>query len=417
MNKELAVNGGTPVRSTMLDAEYLGASLYGAEELDAITNVVSKRSPFRYYGIDLQYRTKAFENAAAKYFGIDNTLAVSSGTASLIVALKAAGIGAGDKVIVPAVTFIASAGAVVCAGAVPVFCDVDDSLNIDPAKIEACCDEYTKAIIVVPLLGNPCDMDPILEVARKNNLVVIEDVAQSMGSSYKGVLQGTSGDIGCFSMQLNKVITTGEGGLVITRNPKYYERAVRYHDQGMFREKEGFLSANEDGELLIGQNYRMSELAGSIAEVQLSRLPGLVKRCSEIYKKVEAAVKDIDGLQLRRIVDPEGNLGTALLAFAPTVEKAAEIRAAISAENIPCGYLYGGKPLYVNPQIMKQKTADPSGFPFNQFKEPVVYSKGMCPVAEDLMSRNIFVPISPTFTDNDADQMIEALVKVCKAML
>lgn len=417
MSEKLALDGGTPVRESALSAEYLGASLYGQEELEAIEGVINARSPFRFYGIDLQYRVKAFEKEAMSYFGFPNALAVSSGTASLVVALKAAGIGAGDKVIVPAVTFIATAGAVVCAGAVPVFCDVDDSLNMDPDKIEDLCDDYTKAVIVVPLLGNPCQMDKVMAAAKRKNLIVIEDVAQSMGCKFVGAYQGGIGDIGCFSLQLNKVITTGEGGMVVTENPKLYERAVRYHDQGMFREKEGFLNAGAQGELLIGQNYRMSELTGAVAYEQLRRLPFIIDRCKHMFDRIVGEIQDIPGLELRRIVDQEGNIGTSILAMLPTAELGERVRKGINAENITCGYLYGGNPLYLNPQIMDQRTADASGFPFNQFAEPVVYAKGMCPIAEDKMARNMLIQISPTYTDQDADDVVAAVKKVCKAVL
>lgn len=414
--KNLAINGGTPVRNTSLQAEYLGASLYGAEEMSALERVIKAKSPFRYYGLDCQKLVSKFETKCKQKFGIQNALGVSSGTAALIVALKAAGVGAGDKVIVPAVTFIATAGTVVCAGAVPVFADCDDSLNINPDEISRLADKYTKAVIPVPLLGNSCRMDKIISEAKKHKLVVIEDVAQSMGSKFNGKYSGTMGDIGCFSMQLNKVLTTGEGGMVCTNNENYFERACRFHDQGMYREKEGFLNTVNSENLIIGQNYRMSELTGAVASEQILKLDWLVENCRRVFRSIMSKIQPNEHIQFRKIVDEEGFLGTSILAFASSTELAAQIRVAISKENVPCGYLYNGKPLYLNPQIFYQRTADVSGFPFNQFEEPVVYSEGMCPTAEDLMSRNIHIPLSPTFTEQDCDDVANAFNKVVLAL-
>jgi 8-amino-3,8-dideoxy-alpha-D-manno-octulosonate transaminase len=146
------------------------------------------------------------------------------------------------------------------AGGIPVFADVDDSLNIDPEEIYRLADSSTKAVIVIPILGNPCEMKRIMEIADRCHLKVIEDVAQSCGSQYMGRYSGSFGEVGCFSLQINKIITTGDGGVVTTNNGRFFERAVRYHDHGMFREKEGFLQSKVEDEVFIGQNYRMSEI-------------------------------------------------------------------------------------------------------------------------------------------------------------
>ncbi|MEA4890640.1 MAG: aminotransferase class I/II-fold pyridoxal phosphate-dependent enzyme, partial [Clostridiaceae bacterium] len=194
LSQELALNGGKPVRSTPLPAAYPGADVYSEEEKQAVMAVIEHKSPYRYYGPDVLNKVKSFEKDLARLAGCKNALGVTSGTASLVVALKAAGIGPGDKVIVPACTFIATVGAVIIAGAVPVFADVDESMSLDPAAIDALADRYTKAVMPVHLLGNPCDMDNLMAAARRHNLIVIEDDAQSFGSSYKGHFCGSIGD-------------------------------------------------------------------------------------------------------------------------------------------------------------------------------------------------------------------------------
>ena len=415
MNK-LALYGGTPVRDTKLNTNFPGARLYGEEEARKVFDVCMAKSPFRYYGIDSLNMVNDFEAAFAKKMGVKNALGVTSGTAALVVALKAAGIGPGDKVIVPACTFVATAGAVVCAGAVPVFADVDESLNIDPKKIGDVCDKYTKALITVPLLGNPCQMDKILEECKKHDLIVIEDVAQSMGSALYDKPMGTWGDIGIFSMQLNKIITTGEGGVVITDNDKLYERAVRYHDHGQFRKKEGMLS-DDISNVLIGQNYRMSELTGAAALMQLEKLDPIISRIKEIKAIIKQELSGIDGFTFRKIIDEKGDAGAAIVAFLPTKEKTQLFNQAIKAENIGFATQYGGRPAYMIPQIFHQKTIDASGFPFNQFDEKIVYTEDMCPVAMDLFPRSTHMFLSPTMTDADIEDVIKAVKKVTSVIL
>lgn len=417
MSEKLAIEGGKPVRNIPLPPAYPGASVYGEEEKRAVLEVMDRKSPYRYYGPNVANKVKAFETLFSEKIGNKYTLGVTSGTAALVVALKAAGIGPGDKVIVPACTFVASAGAIIIAGAVPVFADIDDSMNIDPNKIGDCVDEYTKAVLPVPILGNPCEMDKIMEATKKYNLMVIEDVAQSCGSKYKGKYSGSFGQINCFSLQLNKIITTGDGGAVSTNDEKLYERAVRYHDQGMFREKEGFLASNAEDDIFVGQNYRMSEVTGAIALEQLKKLDNITGYMRKIKYMIKNEIKDIDGIKFRRINDEEGDAGSTLFMLLPDAEKADKFRKALSAENVNCGFLYGGRPVYMIPQIFYQKTVDRCGFPFNQFKEKIVYTEDMCPNANKLMPLNAVISISPAFTEKDAEDVVTAIRKVAKAIL
>ncbi len=418
MSEKLAINGGTPVRPDPLPAPYPGASAYDEREVEAAAEVIRAQSPFRYYGPEkVLGKAKEFEKNLSAYIGTKYTVGVTSCTASIVCALKAAGIGPGDKVIVPACTFIASAGAVVAAGAVPVFCDIDKSFTIDPTKIGACVDKYTKAIIAVPILGNPCRMDEVVAEAKKYNLIVIEDVAQSMGSSYKGKMSGSWGDLACFSLQINKMISTGEGGAVSTNDPKLYERAVRYHDHGMFREKEGFLATNAEDDIFLGQNYRMSEITGAIASVQLSKLPGMIDQFREYKKMMVDALSEIDGIELVHINDPEGECGCTTQFMLKDKETCQKFIDALNAENIRCFCLYGGRPTYMIPQLFYKKTVDPSGFPFNQFDEEIVYTEDMCPVAVDLMPRTVTMTIGVLHTKKDIEDSIAGIRKVAAAIL
>lgn len=417
MDDKLAINGGKPVREKPLPPPYPGASVYGEEEKKAVMEVIDRKSPFRYYGHNVIGKAKEFERNVTQKFGSKFALGVTSGTASLVVALKAAGIGPGDKVIVQSNTFIASVGAVVIAGAVPVFADVDESMNIDPKDISRVTDKYTKAVITVPILGNPCEMDKVVVEAKKNNLLVIEDVAQSMGCKYKGQYSGTFGDIGCFSLQINKILTTGDGGVVVTDNEKMYERAVRYHDQGMFREREGFLAMKAEDDIFMGQNYRMSEVNAAIAVEQFKKLDSIIAKMKKIKYMIKDGIKDIEGITYRRINDVDGDASNTLFMLLPTKEKAAEFLKTLSAENVNCASLYGGRPVYMLPQVFYQKTVDKSGFPYNQFEERVVYSEGMCPFVEATLPRNAIITITPELTEKDAEDIIKGIHKVAKHIL
>lgn len=417
MDTKLALDGGVPVRTSAFPPYYPGAMLYDDKEALATAQVAHSHSPFRYYGPDLQGKVKEFEIEIAQKMGTRYAVAVSSGTAAVITALKAAGIGPGDKVIVPACTFIATAGAVICAGAVPVFAEIDESLSLDPDRLEAVIDKDTKAVIPVPILGNPCQIDRIMEIAGRHHLVVIEDAAQSCGATYHGKRVGTSGQINTYSLQMNKIMTTGEGGVVVTDDPKLYERAVRYHDQGMFREAEGFLNSNAEADVFVGQNYRMSEFSGAVALEQIRKLDEMLDRMRTAKRAVKEQLKGTPGFRFRRINDEEGDAGNALILLLDDPARVPSFLEAVCAEGIPFGRLYNGEPVYMNPQILYQRSADGSNFPFSMFDPPVKYTKDMCPVSVDILSRNVELMVGTTWTERDVDDVVRAVKKVAANVL
>src|SRR5687768_2120306 len=231
-----------------------GLALFDEEEKAAVLEVLESRSLFRYYGPQLLGKVAAFEERARELLDTPHAVATSSGTAALRVALAALGIGCGDEVIVPAFTFIASVNAIVVSGAVPVFAEIDESLGLDPADVEARITPRTAAIMVVHLENVPADLDPILAVAAKRGIPVIEDVAQSMGCTYHGRALGSVGTMGAFSLQLEKNVTAGEGGLVTTADEALYVRAARYQDQGgQFITSHGVPRGEEQHDAFVGE--------------------------------------------------------------------------------------------------------------------------------------------------------------------
>lgn len=423
MSNELAINGGTPVRSKPLPGAYPGASVYGEEEINAVTEVITRKSPFRYYGVDVAGKAEEFEKRACERFGRKYALAASSGTSSLIIALVAAGIGSGDKVIIPANTFYATAGAVVAAGGVPVYCEIDESMNIDPTKIEELIDEDVKALVIVPILGNACDMDPIMEICNRRNLLLIEDNAQSWGATYKGKKCGSFGAFATYSLQLNKMITAGEGGVLVMDDPRYIERATRFHDQGQFRKKQKNEGTKDlPDQILIGQNYRLSEVASAIACEQIKKLDHIIENLRRVKQSIKSEIKPVlesKGVVFRKITDEAGDVSNTIMMYMPTPEKAVAFKGALYAENVFCSHLYERKTIYQAPSLIDPKPADKKGYPFNQFTgdKAMHYSLGMCPKAEDLLSRNVMIPLAPVFTEADCRDIITAVKKVAEAVL
>lgn len=417
--EKLAIDGGKPARSAPLPPNYPGAMMIGREEAEAAAAVIGARSPFRYYGPDLRYTVRQLEERICADFGVPYSLGVTSGTAALITALRAVGVGYGDKVIVPANTFIATPGSVVCCNAVPVFADIDDTMNIDPNDLERVADDEVKAIVAVPIIGTPCDMDPIMAFARKRGIAVVEDVAQSCGVKYKGKYQGTIGDAGAFSFQLNKILTAGDGGAVIAKERHIFERAVRFHDQGNIREKERYgIDSPDDAHAFVGQNYRMSEITGAMLLEQWKKLDDIVLRMKRCWLAVRDGLRaELPGIRFRGNPDEDGDIGSNLGIVLSSANEAKQFSAALEAENVSNYILYGGNPVYKFPQLYHQRGVDRDGFPFNYpFKRPVRYEAGMCPKAEALIPRVSFIPISPLLTDADAEQIVAGVVKVCKGL-
>ena len=420
--EELAIFGGKPVRESKMVGPYPGGSVYGAEEAEAVCEVIRRKSPFRYYGENVQGTVRNFEDMVSKYFDIPYVHACSSGTAAVVLSLIGIGVEPGDRIVVPANTFYATASASIFAGGIPVYCDVDHSMNINPDALEKILAEGgVKAVIVVPILGNPCAMERIAAMCKRYGVYLIEDAAQAMGSRFHGALTGTFGDVSTFSLQINKIITAGEGGLVLTRNPVIYERVVRFHDQGMFRDARRHPELKDQEPIcMIGINFRMSEVAGALACAQMRKIDYIVGHMHDIKYRVKAAIQpelEAMGVEFRTVLDTEGDASNSLIMYMPTAEKAREFIRALSAENIHCDALYNGKPIYAAPSLMNKATPYRCGYPFNLEKEPVVYRPGMCPVAEDILSRNVILQMAAGYSDSDADDIIHGVLKVARVIL
>jgi dTDP-4-amino-4,6-dideoxygalactose transaminase len=415
----LAIDGGTPVRTEPLDFSK-GAALLGTEESDALAAVISGRSLFRYRGSFTAGTVAEFERRACAFLGCRYAVAVANGTAALRCTLAALGVGCGDEVVVPAFTFVATVNAVVAAGAVPVFAEVDASLGLDSSDLDSCITDRTAAIVAVHLENVACDLDGVLAVAARRNVAVVEDAAQAFGATYHGRALGTFGALGAFSLQQEKNITAGEGGLVATDDEARYVRAARFQDQGgQFVTSYASARGAELTEAFVGENLRMGELAGAVARTQLGRLPGILASLRSSKARIVSAVGEIDGLVRRTRPDPEGDGSSSVTWFLPDPTLAKRFAAALRAEGIPCAQMYRGRPVYLNAAVLARRTASGKGGPWACTEHPTdrTYNPGLCPRTEALVARSVIVPVGVGYRARDCNDVARGVRKVASQLL
>lgn len=360
-----------------------GTQCITEEDIQAVEEVL--RSPFLTTGPAVS----EFEKDVAEYVGAKYAVAIANGTAALHAACFAAGIKEGDEVITTPLTFAASANCALYCGAKPVFADVEkDTYNISPDDIERKITKRTKALIPVHYTGQPCDMNRIMEIARANNLIVIQDGAHALGAEYQGQKIGSFGDMTTFSFHPVKHITTGEGGMIVTNDEKLYKRLVLFRSHGITRDEE-LLERNEGGwyyeQLELGYNYRITDIQCALGRSQLRRLPHFLERRKEIVKRYDAAFADMDNIvtpHVKEGCDSSWHLYVIqVLKRKHTFDK---LRAAGIGVNVH--YI----PVYKHPYYQKHGYADVR-----------------CENAEDIYEHIISLPLYPTLTDEQQEYVIE----------
>jgi dTDP-4-amino-4,6-dideoxygalactose transaminase len=381
-----------------------GGMELGEEEVEAAARVIRSHNVFRYYGIDDgPHEVADFELEFAAFMGAKHALCVNAGSSALICGLIGAGVGPGDEVIVPAYTWNATPNAVIASGGVPVLAEVDESLTLDPEDVERRLTPRMKAIVAVHMRGAPADLGALAALAAEHGLVLIEDVCQSAGASFRGARLGTFGDAGAFSLQFNKIITTGEGGVMITDRDDLYELAIDVHDcAGSVRRGAGLPR-------FAGWNFRASELQGAIGRVQLRRLEGLLERMRAQQATLSERVGALPGLTLRRPNDEGGDAGVCLIAFAERQELAAEVVDALRAEGVEAMRIY-------DPDVV-----DLHVYPYWQPVLDAIARAGRpppdCPRTLHLLERTIHVDLSPLNDEQDLDEIALAFEKVAHGIL
>jgi dTDP-4-amino-4,6-dideoxygalactose transaminase len=378
-----------------------GALLFGEAEKRELMEVIKSGHLYRYGdGDNPAFLRKVYtlEQKIAEYTGTKHCVAVNSGTSALLTALSAAGIGPGDEVLVPGYTFIASISSIVYARAVPILVEVDESLTMDPEDLEKKITDKTKAIVPVHMLGNPCDMSRIMEIANRRNLVVIEDACQAFGATYKGKKVGSFGDIGCYSFNRFKTINSGDGGALVTNSEELYKLSFAFHDQGHFPLRDGAEMGNR---AIIGLNFRMNELTGAVLLGQMTHMDEIPKTLRRNKAIVKSKLQEIDGLEFRRLNDPEGEIGTLLTIRFPTAKGAEGFAAELGGKPV----YYSGWHVYAHmEQLLNQKMPAPIKCPFTcpHYDRAIKYEPGMLPQTDDLLQRSVSVGIGVIDKGNGA---------------
>ncbi|HEY1656716.1 MAG TPA: aminotransferase class I/II-fold pyridoxal phosphate-dependent enzyme [Candidatus Sulfotelmatobacter sp.] len=424
IDEKLAIDGGKPVRTEPLPLEFPGVHHMDEEEIEAALRVLKSRSLFRYYGVDPQGEVEAFESEFASFLDVDHVVAVSSGTAALHTALAALGVGPGQEVIVPAYMWVAIIAAVVNLGAIPVLADIDETFCLDPAAVRKAITPRTTGIIVAHMSGAPANIIELLKVAREKGLFLLEDCAQCAGGSVGGKKVGTFGDIGIFSFQTNKNMTSGEGGAIVTNDTRLYNRAFACHDLGYARDESGRAIFDNLDTCLWGRGCRLDELRASILRVQLRKLPRIISAMHDSKYHIRKALESVPQLRFRKLVDPQGDTACFLISTFDSPEVANQVNQALRAEGIVTSsqgvnnvvMTNWGLHVYFNiPSLVNKTSVDKNGSPWKLAENQgstASYHKGTCPVADSLFERSILLAIPSSLAERDEQDIVHAFRKV-----
>jgi len=408
---DLAINGGKPVREKPFPARIM----FDKEEKEAVMKLMEKGSQEATASVLDRYgetptEVDLYEKDFAAYFGVKFATAVSSGTAAIHSALGSLMLEPGDEVITSPITDPGTIAPILFQNCIPVFADVNyETLNIDPRSIEERITERTKVIIPVHLAGQPVDMDPIMDIAKKYNLIVIEDCAQAHGAKYKGKYAGTIGDIGCFSLMSGKHMTSGgQGGMVITNNEELYWNAKRFADRGKP------FNCAEEGNLFLGLNYRMTQLEAVIGRIQLKKLAVIRERRQRIVNLLREGMKDFLAIKMWRFIeDVEVNPWFCFLHYDKEKVKVDKetFAKALQAEGIPVGAHYV-KPMYQYPWLRDKKSYGKSRCPWKCSWGRDIDYKDSCPLAEKSLNDHMTLYIHECWTEEEVGDTLKAIRKV-----
>jgi dTDP-4-amino-4,6-dideoxygalactose transaminase len=394
----------------------------GQQEIDAVSAVLRSGQMFRYRGGE-NGEVDQVEKTMIRMMGCRYSLAVTSGTGALICGLVGLGIGPGDEVIVPAYTWLASAGAILSVGAIPVLAEVDETLTLDPVDFEARITPRTKAVIPVHMGGRPSDMDRIKAVADRHGVRILEDACQAIGGSYKGRRLASIGDAGAFSFNQFKIITCGEGGALLTSDRKIYERALYYHDMGCtFRGHAGDMAE----EPFLGNTFRMNEVLGAILRIQFDRLDGILAMLRERRDWILDAVRaEKSPVRISPSADLAGDCG----CHATFIFKSAQDRGRVAVRagelNPACGLgtpLDSGLHVYTNWAVLldQQGGHHPAMNPFRMPENKdcrLKITADSCPRTLEILARTGAIAINIGWTREQCQDIAKALCRAAKETL
>jgi len=392
-----------------------GFELFGDAERKEVKDVLNNGVLMR-YGFDGMrnghYKAKEMERQLETQLQVKHAQLVSSGTAAVSIALASAGIGAGDEVIMPNFTFVASFEAIMMLGAIPILVDIDDTLTLDPESVREAITPKTKAIMPVHMCGSMADLDALVAICKAHNLILIEDSSQATGATYKGKPLGSIGDLGCLSLDFVKIITAGEGGAVLTNNEAYYNNADHFSDHG-----HDHVGNDRGAEThpFLGYNFRISELHAAVGLAQLRKLDDFVAIQKRNYTIIRDALSQIPEVTFRRVPDGGVESYSFLNFFLPDLDKARKVSEAFKQNGIDvCFHYYDNSWHYIRKwQHLKDlKTLYPLS---NEVKEGLKYLQTKTFEQSDhYIGRNISCLIKLSWTEDEvkqrADKMVAAII-------
>jgi len=395
-----------------------GTELFGDEERKEVMDVLDTGILFR-YGHDSQrngvWKAKAFEQEFSAYLGVKHTHFCSSGTAADSLSLACCGIGYGDEVIVPPYTFIAPIEAVLVAGAIPIFGDIDETLCLSPEGIEKAITPRTKAVMLVQVFGSMGRMDEIMAVCKKHNLILIEDAAPALGGSYKGKMLGNFGHMSAFSFDFYKIITAGEGGAVATNDDELYDRAHKYSDHG--HDHIGSARGAEQHPIL-GYNFRGSELGAAVVLAQLRKLPYIIEKQRAHQHRLKEVLREFPEIRLRHVPDEAGDSATFLSFFLPDPAKAIKVFDEFQKEELSASYWYRNNFHYHRQWGHLKEMKSIYNLPVMKLNNVPDYTNLQVPQSDEIMQRLMMTQIMVNWSEEElntiASKMRSALKKALK---
>jgi len=404
----LAIDGGQPVCAERIAPT---GERFGDEEIALVTEVIRSQK----LNCNAGTKAKEFARAFADYMGMKHGVMVTSGTAAIHVALGALNLNPGDEVITAPITDMGSIYPILAQNAVPIFADLDpDTLCMDPADVEKRITSRTKVIMPVHLTGNACDMDGMMDVAKRHDLRLVEDCSQAFNTEFKGKKVGTMGDIGTFSFNQSKHITCGDGGVTLTNDDDLGDRSQLFSDKAWPR------SGDRRDHLFLAPNYRITELQAAVAFAQLEKLDGITDTRRDRGDLLTSLVKDAPGVHPPKVHEG-GECTYWFYWFRVDSAIREKFVNALKAEGVPCGAGYIQKPVYLYDVLREKNTYGDSHFPYGcaPFRDPdneIEYVEGLCPVAERALKEMVRIGINEFWTEQDIRNTGQAICKVAQGL-
>lgn len=412
-----------------LPQEWPGVYYYDKKEIESATRVIKAKSPFRFYGLKLLNEADKFEKEFASYIGAKYCLGVSSGTTALQVCLSAMGVGPGDEVILPGYFWVATVGAVIRSGAIPILADVDDSFNLDPGELEKKISKRTKAIIVVHMGGVVGQIKKIVSICKKHKIKLLEDCAQSIGASVNNKKVGSFGDMSIFSFQLNKNMTSGEGGAIVTNNKDLYMKANAIHDLGYPRDDMGRLVIDNENYQFWGIGGRMNEIIAAVLRVQLKKLPKIIGEMRKFKYELRNILNKYSEIKLRKVIDPKGDSGAFLKMTFKNEQIAWKFKDKLIKNGIsvkdngfyPIHMKEWGLHIYYNNKSLVNKKSICGHHSVwelkeNRFAKDISYRKGTLKQLDNIVDRTVIFCIISKLTKGEKNLIKNVFIKICKEM-